>query len=39
MSPRTTFENELKQLKENVTEMAKRVEENYESLLSGICVW
>lgn len=35
MSPRTTFENELKQLKENVTEMAKRVEENYESLFQA----
>ncbi len=32
MSPRTTFINELKQLKENVTGMAQRVEQNYEKL-------
>lgn len=32
MSPRTTFINELNQLKENVADMATRVEKNYETL-------
>lgn len=32
MSPRTTFDNELKQLKENVAGMAQRVVENYDCL-------
>lgn len=36
MSPRITFENELKLLKNNVTDMAKRVEENYESLFQAL---
>lgn len=35
MSPRTTFENELRLLRENVTDMARRVEENYESLFEA----
>lgn len=35
MSPRITFENELKLLKENVAEMAQRVEENYDSLFDA----
>lgn len=35
MSPRTTFINELKQLKENVTGMARRVEQNYEKLFEA----
>lgn len=35
MSPRTTFMNELKQLKDNVTSMAQRVEENYENLFEA----
>lgn len=35
MSPRITFENELKRLKENVADMARRVEENYDSLFDA----
>lgn len=35
MSPRITFENELKLLKENVADMALRVEENYDSLFTA----
>lgn len=35
MSPRTTFDNELKQLKENVTSMAQRVERNYVRLFEA----
>lgn len=35
MSPRTTFINELNQLKENVTDMATRVEKNYETLFEA----
>ena len=35
MSPRIVFENELKLLKDNVTNMAKQVEENYESLFQA----
>lgn len=35
MSPRTTFDNELKQLKENVTSMAQRVERNYARLFEA----
>ena len=34
MSPRTTFINELNQLKENVADMATRVEKNYETPVS-----
>lgn len=36
MSPRITFENELKLLKNNVTDMARHVEENYESLFQAL---
>lgn len=35
MSPRTTFINELNQLKENVADMATRVEKNYETLFEA----
>ncbi|MGN1180931.1 MAG: phosphate signaling complex protein PhoU [Suilimivivens sp.] len=35
MSPRTTFDHELKQLKENVTSMAQRVEQNYIKLFEA----
>ncbi|MGN0376669.1 MAG: phosphate signaling complex protein PhoU [Suilimivivens sp.] len=35
MSPRTTFNNELKQLKDNVTSMAQRVEQNYVRLFEA----
>lgn len=35
MSPRTTFINELNQLKENVADMANRVEKNYETLFEA----
>ena len=35
MSPRTTFINELNQLKENVADMATRVEKNYETLFES----
>ena len=35
MSPRTTFINELDQLKENVADMATRVEKNYETLFEA----
>ena len=35
MSPRTTFINELNQLKENVADMANRFEENYETLFEA----
>lgn len=35
MSPRMTFENELKLLRDNISEMAKRVEENYASLFEA----
>ena len=36
MSPRITFENELKELHENVTDMAKKVEKNYEQLFEAL---
>lgn len=36
MSPRITFEKELKLLKSNVTDMAKHVEENYDSLFQAL---
>lgn len=35
MSPRITFINELNQLKENVADMATRVEKNYETLFEA----
>ena len=35
MSPRTTFINELNQLKENVADLATRVEKNYEPLFEA----
>ena len=35
MSPRTTFINELNQLKENVADMATRVEKNYDTLFEA----
>lgn len=35
MSPRTTFINELNQLKENVADMATKVEKNYETLFEA----
>lgn len=35
MSPRTAFDKELKYLKENVADMAKRVVENYKSLFKA----
>lgn len=35
MSPRITFEKELSLLKENVTDMARRVEKNYEDLFQA----
>lgn len=35
MSPRTTFDNELKHLKENVANMAQRVVENYDNLFKA----
>ncbi len=36
MSPRITFEKELSLLRENVTDMAKRVEKNYEDLFATL---
>lgn len=36
MSPRITFENELMELHENVTNMAKKVEKNYEQLFEAL---
>ncbi len=36
MSPRILFDNELKQLRENVTNMVNRVEENYERLFEAL---
>lgn len=36
MSPRILFDNELKLLKENVTDMVSRVEENYENLFQAL---
>lgn len=35
MSPRITFENELKTLRRNVANMVERVEQNYESLFAA----
>ncbi|MBP3604721.1 MAG: phosphate signaling complex protein PhoU [Lachnospiraceae bacterium] len=36
MSPRTTFENELKELHNHVTDMAWQVEKNYEQLFDAL---
>lgn len=36
MSPRISFDNELRLLKENLTDMANRVEENYERLFEAL---
>lgn len=36
MSPRISFDNELKLLKENVADMVNRVEENYERLFEAL---
>jgi len=36
MSPRITFENELSQLRENVADMARKVEESYENLFTAL---
>ena len=36
MSPRITFENELKVLRENVSEMAQKVEESYVTLFEAL---
>ena len=36
MSPRISFDHELKLLKENVSDMVNRVEENYEHLFDAL---
>ena len=36
MSPRITFENELKVLRKNVSEMAQKVEESYVTLFEAL---